>query len=52
VEGVFSELRQYGVLGRSASVGVGRQTVVVVGGDAMVFLASLFYRVDVYDGPT
>jgi hypothetical protein len=29
---------------------MGRQTVVAVGGDAVVFLASLLHGIDVYDG--
>jgi hypothetical protein len=33
-------------------VGVGRQTVVAVGINAVMFLARLLYRIDVYDGPT
>src|SRR5829696_6140194 len=39
-----------GVHGSSASVGVGRQTVVAVGGDPMVLLARLLRRVDVHHG--
>jgi len=31
-------------------VEVGRQIVVAVGGDAVVFLTRLLYRIDVYDG--
>jgi len=30
-------------------VGVGRKTVVAVGGDAVMFLAGLLDRIDVYD---
>jgi len=46
----WGEVRILGFLGGSASVGVGRQTVVAVGGDAVVFLARLLYRIDVDDG--
>jgi hypothetical protein len=35
---LFTEVRGMGILGSSASVGMGRQTVVAVGGDAVVFL--------------
>ena len=49
VEGQFSEVRVDGVLGSSVSVSVGRQTVVAVGADAVVFLAGFFYRIHVYD---
>jgi hypothetical protein len=38
-------------LGASASVGVGWQTVVAVGRDAVVELAGLLYRIDEDDGP-
>ena len=33
-------------------VGVGGQTVVTVGGDAVVVLARLWRGIDVYDSPT
>ena len=33
-------------------MGVGRQTVVAVGGDAVVFLTCFLYRIDVDDSPT
>jgi hypothetical protein len=32
-------------------MGVGRQAVVAVGGNTVVFLASLLCRIDVYDRP-
>ena len=41
----------YGVLRSSASVGVGRQTVVAVRADMVVFLTRLLYGIDVYYGP-
>ena len=47
---LFAQRRLNGVLGSSASVGVGGQSVMAVGADAVVFLARLFYRIDVYDG--
>src|SRR5215208_5962182 len=50
-EGAFCELRMCGVHGSSASVGVGRQTVVAVRRDAVVFLTRLLYWIDVDDGP-
>ena len=52
MEGEFCELRMCGVHGSSASVGVGRQPVVAVGGYAVVFLTRLLYWIDVYDGTT
>jgi hypothetical protein len=44
-------MEEGGLLGCSASVGVGRQTVVAVGINAVMFLARLLYRIDVYHGP-
>jgi hypothetical protein len=51
VEVEFCELRLLGILRSSASVGVGRQTVVAVRGDAVVFLTGFLYRIDVDDSP-
>src|SRR5215203_823782 len=48
---LFTRVHGGGLLGCSASVGVGWQTVVAVGINAVMLLACLLYRIDVYHGP-